>query len=246
MTSRILDNGSRGNTGNISNMFFLSLLLHLIIIAVILMSVPTVSRKLTFGPAYSVALVGPEVMLSSKDPANVKDMLGSGPKENPIVLKKEFSKSSSTPIFKEDSGNLNIEKAIKAIKQKDQRQQETGKADRKTLVTAPQTRTNSAVSGQDSRISEYTSFIWSKVKKNWALPSALMPKEKVETIIDVRIARSGTMEYIGFEKRSGNAYFDDSALKAVNKSAPFPPLPEWITGSTIEIGIRFHSEELRR
>jgi TonB family protein len=77
------------------------------------------------------------------------------------------------------------------------------------------------------------------------MPQALMPKENIETIIDVKISRSGTLEYVGFEKRSGNRYFDDSALRAVKKSSPFPPLPYWIMDKNIEIGIRFHSEELR-
>jgi TonB family protein len=77
------------------------------------------------------------------------------------------------------------------------------------------------------------------------MPQALLPKENIETIIDVKISRSGTPEYMGFEKRSGNRYFDDSALRAVKKSSPFPPLPYWIMDKRIEIGIRFHSEELR-
>ena len=72
-----------------------------------------------------------------------------------------------------------------------------------------------------------------------------MPKENIETIIDVKISRSGAVEHIGFEQRSGNRYFDDSALRAVKKSSPFPPLPYWIMESNIEIGIRFHSTELR-
>ena len=53
------------------------------------------------------------------------------------------------------------------------------------------------------------------------------------------------LEYIGFEKRSGNSYFDESALRAVKKSVPFPPLTGWVTSRSIEIGIRFHSSELR-
>ena len=77
------------------------------------------------------------------------------------------------------------------------------------------------------------------------MPQELMPKENIETIINVKILRSGALEYMGFEKRSGNRYFDDSALRAVKKSSPFPPLPSWIMDSSIEIGIRFHSAELR-
>jgi len=72
-----------------------------------------------------------------------------------------------------------------------------------------------------------------------------MPKNNVEAVIEVRIAKSGAVEHIGFEKRSGNSYFDESALRAVKKSTPFPPLGGWTSGRTVEIGIRFHSAELR-
>ena len=72
-----------------------------------------------------------------------------------------------------------------------------------------------------------------------------MPEKNITTIIDVKISRSGALEYLDFEKRSGNRYFDDSALRAVKKSNPFPPLPYWIRDKSIEIGIRFHSAELR-
>jgi TonB family protein len=72
-----------------------------------------------------------------------------------------------------------------------------------------------------------------------------LPEKDIITIIYVKISRSGALERADFEKRSGNRYFDDSALRAVKKSNPFPPLPYWITDKSIEIGIRFHSAELR-
>ena len=50
---------------------------------------------------------------------------------------------------------------------------------------------------------------------------------------------------MGLEKRSGNRYFDESALRTVKKANPLPPLPEELRESSIEIGIRFHSAELK-
>jgi TonB family protein len=96
-----------------------------------------------------------------------------------------------------------------------------------------------------SRLSEYTGFIKSRIKSNWTLPQTLRPKDNVETIIEVRILRNGAVERINFEKRSGNRYVDDSAMKAVQKSMPFPPFPDGMMDNYIEIGVRFHSSELR-
>ena len=64
-------------------------------------------------------------------------------------------------------------------------------------------------------------------------------------MIQARILRSGAVSDVSFEKRSGNRFFDDSAMKAVRKASPLPPLPEWIRDSSIEIGIRFHSSDFR-
>ncbi|MFH2075814.1 MAG: energy transducer TonB, partial [Pseudomonadota bacterium] len=76
------------------------------------------------------------------------------------------------------------------------------------------------------------------------LPQGMLSGEVLEAVIDVTILRSGGVTAINFEKRSGNRYFDDSALKAVQKALPFPPLPEWVRDSSIEVGIRFHSKDL--
>lgn len=57
MTSRMFHKASFGNSGNPYNMFFASLLLHLIVIAAVLMTVPGSSKPLTFGAPYSVALL---------------------------------------------------------------------------------------------------------------------------------------------------------------------------------------------
>jgi TolA protein len=175
----------------------------------------------------------------------MQDILQPSEPANSTVLKREVSSLTPTPTKKEETNKLNIEKAVSAIKQKDLNQQEASTANSKAGISAsvkgrsPQTEVN-------SQKSEYIAIISSRIKGNWTLPPALMPKENVETIIDVKISRNGVLEYIGFEKNSGNRYFDDSALKAIKKSSPFPSFPSFIIENHIEIGIRFHSAELRQ
>jgi TonB family protein len=139
---------------------------------------------------------------------------------------------------KDDSGKPDIEKAIRALEQKETAAGQS--KDSPAASTSP-----IAAAANSSQLNEYSRHVWSKVKRNWSLPAALMPKNNVEAVIEVRIAKSGAVEHIGFEKRSGNSYFDESALRAVKKSTPFPPLGGWTSGRTVEIGIRFHSAELR-
>ena len=239
MTPRTFNNGNRGNNGNIHNMIFLSLVIHLIVITIILISIPTASRHLTFGQAYSVQLVDSEFMLPVNNSSLLKDILQPNEATNSIIIKRKITSIASTPVKNQEMKRLNIEKAVSAIRQNQRDNQKS------TAVASAARPVKISDSEVDAQTKEYIGFVWSRVKKNWTMPQALMPKENIETIIDVRISRSGALEHMGFEKRSGNRYFDDSALRAVKKSSPFPPLPSWIMDSSIEIGIRFHSAELR-
>jgi TonB family protein len=163
-----------------------------------------------------------------------------------VILKRKPIASETAPLIKKDeTGKPDIEKAISAIKQKELSRVESNKTSKASPISQPSGASPTSSAENHSQTNDYNRFIWSKIKKNWTLPATLMPKNNVETIIEVRIAQSGALEYIGFEKRSGNSYFDESALRAVKKSVPFPPLAGWVNSRSIEIGIRFHSRELR-
>jgi len=240
MMSRMTGKRVFGKNSGAGNMFLASLFLHLMVIAAVFATVPGSSKQLTFGAPYSVALVGPDVLESSKeDVPKPKDLLQSGASTGPVILKRDIGASPSSFVMKkDDSGKPDIEKAIRALEQKETAAGQ-GK-DSPAASTSP-----IAAAANSSQLNEYSRHVWSKVKRNWSLPAALMPKNNVEAVIEVRIAKSGAVEHIGFEKRSGNSYFDESALRAVKKSTPFPPLGGWTSGRTVEIGIRFHSAELR-
>ncbi len=245
MKPRMLNNGFRGNTGgNIYNMVFLSAIIHFVVITAVLISVPSSSRHLTFGPVYSVQLVGPDIAFP-RNSSLMQDILQSSEPANSIVLKKSVTGLTPTPTKKEETSKLNIEKAVSAIRQKESLPPQATPAAEPSAALPNTAGANVPQAQAGSRSDEYNAFIQSRVKGNWALPSALWPKDNVETIIEVRILRNGMVERINFEKRSGNRYFDDSAMKAVQKSMPFPPFLEGMMDNYIERGIRFHSFELR-
>jgi TonB family protein len=98
--------------------------------------------------------------------------------------------------------------------------------------------------GADAKITAYYGEIWFRIKEKWVLPQGIIPKGELESVIVVNILRSGAVTDFHFEKRSGNRYFDESAMRAVQKASPLPPLPGWLSGSSLSLGIRFHSSEL--
>ncbi|MDI6726670.1 MAG: TonB family protein, partial [Smithellaceae bacterium] len=95
-----------------------------------------------------------------------------------------------------------------------------------------------------SRMQAYYTQIWTGIKGQWTIAPPFMPKGNISATVVVQIATNGLVTDISFEQKSGNNYFDESTIRAIKKASPFPPLPEWIN-SAIEIGIRFHSSDLR-
>ncbi len=109
-------------------MFFASLLLHLIVIAAVIMTVPGASRQLTFGAPYSVALVGPEVLQSPQEASGPKNLLQPSQPAHSVILKRKPIASEAAPLIKKDeTGKPDIEKAISAIKQKELSNAESNK-----------------------------------------------------------------------------------------------------------------------
>jgi colicin import membrane protein len=93
----------------------------------------------------------------------------------------------------------------------------------------------------------YNAEIWHKIQKNWAFSEEMARGQRdLEATIVVKIMREGEIRDIWFERRSGNGYFDDSALKAVKKADPLPPLPKGYRASYYEVGFRFNLSELQR
>jgi len=92
----------------------------------------------------------------------------------------------------------------------------------------------------------YNAEIWHRIQKNWAFSEEMAQGQKgLESVIIMKIMRDGEIRDIWFEKRSGNAYFDDSVLKAIKKSNPLPPLPDGFLGPYYDVGVRFSPAELR-
>ncbi len=90
----------------------------------------------------------------------------------------------------------------------------------------------------------YAGAIWMHVRKNWHFPEELLKRKDLEAIISIRIDKNGHILSKKFERRSGFASFDRSAMKAVQDSDPLPPLPTQLGSGPIEIGIRFNPSRM--
>ena len=53
------------------------------------------------------------------------------------------------------------------------------------------------------------------------------------------IGRDGRLNGVAIDKSSGNVYYDQAALRAINDAGPFPPLPVEYKKSALRIGLQF-------
>jgi colicin import membrane protein len=240
MTSQKWIKGPSDNGFSLHRMVLLSLFLHALVLSIIFFSHSLPAPKWTFGPVYSVQLVS-----FSENFINRKDMsTASGEFSDRItadrtyILKKQADTVPSVPVKRTEVQKQDlsgVEKAMEKIRQRVSSSAPT------SAVT--QNQPGEAEMGMKMKI--YYATIWARIKNQWVLPQSILPRENTEVVVYAKILRSGAVRDLGFEKRSGNRYFDESAMKAIRKASPLPPLPEWVRDSSIEIGIRFHSSELR-
>ncbi len=234
------ENRMRDEGMKLNNMVVFSFLLHALILSILFFSPSWPTPKWTFGPVYTVDLVSPPLnSMNLKSSSAITNKRMKSSKEHSIVLKKRVGKISSISIKeiitrkKEVSGS--VDEAIEGIKKK---------------ILSPREETPRPATSQGNvelsmRMKVYYSIIWSRIKEQWVLPKGILTDNNLEAIIDAKILRNGKLADWSFEKKSGNKYFDESVVKAIKKASPFPPLPEWLNESMIELGIRFHSSELQ-
>ncbi|HPJ96887.1 MAG TPA: energy transducer TonB [Syntrophales bacterium] len=221
-----------------------SIVIHIVFLSLILFRPMTTAVKLTFGTYYTVDLVrGAELSGGSRDQSafseEMKDLLSD---KRDIVLKKKSETIDLPPISRLDArkkSSREVDKAIEALRRK---MAATPQGKRPPATTDG---AGSAVAAQGSDVmNAYYGAIWSRIKAKWAFPGGILPKNDLIAVVHVRIMKNGAVEDISLEKRSANTFFNESAVKAVKKAAPFPPFPVGLGESSMEVGIRFHSSQL--
>ena len=219
---------------SLHRMVFLSLFLHAVVLSIIFFSHSLPTPKWTFGPVYSVQLVSfPNNVMNRQVPsASSGEFSDRRTADRNIILKKQNDTIPSTPLKRVEGQKQDfsgVEKAIENIRQR--------------VTSTAQPKPGESEIG--TKMNAYYAAIWARIKNQWILPQSILPRENIEAVVHAKILRNGAVTELSFEKRSGNRYFDESAMRAVRKASPFPPLPEWARGGNIEIGIRFHSSDLR-
>jgi len=81
-----------------------------------------------------------------------------------------------------------------------------------------------------SRLQVYQAVVADIMRRNWVFSDELAGGDisGLESRVVIKILPDGTITDVWFDKRSGNAYLDETAERTVKKSNPLPPLPAGI------------------
>jgi colicin import membrane protein len=220
--------------------------------------------RANFGPVYDVELVSlPAGKMSGKGIAAAKGEVQKAPQEKAVPIQRFQAKEEALSLkkrpgalpSKQESEEALLEKALAKIERQKpqastQRQEQSATSQTEGTAGGEAQGTGKSVSlvniggmkGDElsQALALYRALIYEKIESNWVLPDRLMlDKRGLEAIVMVRARRDGTVTEVRFEKKSGDAYFDDSVFKAVIKSKPFPPFPDIYSPKEEEIVMRF-------
>jgi len=159
----------------------------------------------------------------------------------------------------DEAAEIDRKKRIRELEMKAQKlfeefsvsKEETGPADVSTpkepverTIAAGSSLAGGAGQPSDIRFRAYHDRIWAQIKASWILPDGVaVARDGLVTVIGIRITPSGIIEEFWVERKSGNIYYDQSAIRAVKKSNPLPPFPNDMGSEPLEVGINFRGSE---
>lgn len=142
-------------------------------------------------------------------------------------------------ITKKTTNDVRMNDALARIDQQlKQREVDMSSAQVKTNDTGQSQWGSDEGSDIDPALVMYYNTIKRKISREWSLAKSEYTKA-LRAKIDVIIDPSGNIIRSTLNSSSGDGSFDDSALRAIKNSAPFPPPPDSIKGEVIREGFTF-------
>jgi len=241
-------------------MLFVAIILHLAVFSLVFLIPDSLPTRRFQGTVYEVNLVEMPTRSISKGggrpvsgkakpirqtgkPERAKRVGKLVGKEKPVVIaKRVVAKKSATRVKPKESPTRLLDQAVSKIerkvktREKDTLEQALSRIESKVKAEG-ETAPPGPATGVQASIAErvYQAEVTSRIKGNWAYPTAL---------VVITVDRDGTILKSRFEKPSGNAGFDESVRKAIERSNPLPPFPEGYLKTYEEIEINFNLREL--
>lgn len=227
---------------------FLSVTIHVLLAAVIVIS-HSARKTIFYTPVYEVELLPrteviiPEEVRSKKEvrplekpeKEKIRPKASKGKKPTVIAKINKYSHRPDDAVAKIRE-KIATEEAVENIRKK-VKEKETTSSGKIKVAARPPTRVYH-YEELDAELKAYFDKIEKIILEQWSLPS-LLGNKGYKTTLAVHIRKDGTIESIWLEGTSGNGYYDDSTIRAVNKVKMLPPLPKGWKSDSIDLGLEF-------
>ena len=228
------------------------------------------ARRLKTGKG-SRTKTGKKKVINRKKTSRAKRISRPLKKEKAVVIAKRTLKKKKRKVKKtKQTSSGHVDKAIKKIEKraKSKEKDPDGSIERAIAKIEKRVRKESensvdqAVSRIESRIRGgaggsadkgignriYQMKIFERIMANWSYPVAIANSKKnknPEAVFIIRVRKDGTIMDYSFKKRSSNTIFDQSVLKAIERSDPLPPFPPGYLKTYDSIVITFNLDDLQ-
>lgn len=206
------------------------------------------------GGAKSVGGTPPKAEAVSKPDTQAKRIQEVPKKEEkPVVIAKKTLEKEPLPVEKpkESPADL-LNKALSKIEKKVKTEEHLDKA-LTNLENRIGTRIGTGQPGgtggggpPGGTVSDiYLAEVYSLIKSNWHYPPEWAGGKDPEATVVLMVRSDGKILRTQFDKRSTDALFDESVLKAIERSDPLPPFPEGYRKTHEEFYINFTLRDLK-
>jgi TolA protein len=239
----------------------LSALFHAVLFLALLLTTGTGGARVVYKPQYQVRLVRPQEVPSlakpkakkvvkPKPPPKVvkpkakKVVLPEKKAQKPPAAKKQPKKTAAkkpepkpAPVEKpkDPAPEEVLEEALARIEKR------AGSRE-KLAANVPEQSSGWEERQKEIKYSAYYDQVERAVRENWIPPQNMdFEEDSAMTVVSLTLLPDGRVLKSYIEEPSGDPQFDQSVMRAILKSTPFPPPPIGLEQQSFELGLRFHS-----
>jgi colicin import membrane protein len=160
------------------------------------------------------------------------------PAKKPEVSPSELIDKAISKIEKKVKSDEYLDQALSRVEQKVSEQQSS-------VEPGPEGAGKAAAGITGTAMQIYLTEVESLIKSNWAYPASMERRKDLEAIVVLTVKSDGSITQKRFEKRSLSPLFDDTVMKAIERSNPLPPFPEGYNRSDDEFEINFNLKDVK-
>lgn len=98
--------------------------------------------------------------------------------------------------------------------------------------------------GGTMALKQYAGLLNEKISSRWKVPEMVNADRKLKTVVALIVSKTGTIEDMKIEQKSGDALFDQSVLKALRSAEPLPNFPALLREPKLEFALNFTPQGL--